>query len=812
MATTPNKALRVIVPIIAFLIMIPVIWAVGSQSSKQANKATSSGTPVPGSATSGTTSNAEAAGGNERPAEATSDGQPKPSEPALAEQTAERGPVTQPGEQGQEVGGVPGAKRALSLERFADVTEFDPLVAGGALSITFSPVGAGVRSIELLPYAAKVGGEARVRVQFERYVVVDQAGDPGMERRYRPTLAPFSASTLTLDGVVLALTDVPPIDVPAGAPASTYTDFTPAPVWRQVKPGMFEAFVVEGAGEGVPGRRVARIVREFTTTPDSFVISLDQRVENLTNAPMNASLTFFGPGEFAEPTGVESRLDPRKVRFGYMLSSKSGDPARDTTVFSNDYQWPRTSGQVKGTPQNKLLPQVHRIWANTQSEKEDDRLAWVGVSDRYFGVAVFPAQLGADSGGKPLPVPMAGIQQVDRVLLVQQGDVKNADIALRLTTVTRVAPAASAGAPGVARFATDIYAGPLSEEKVTQDDGARIMGVEGLILYNMGGMCAFCTFSWLAHGLKGLLTFLHNALVHDWALAIVLLVVVVRSCLHPVTRWSQIKMQRFGKQMQAMAPKQKAIQEKYAGDRAKMQQEMAKLWREEGINPAGMLGCIPLLLQSPVWIALYAMLYFDFDLRHEAAFYGLFQTIAKGWPFLADLSAPDAAIPFGMTFDIPLVTMLTGPIGSVNILPLILGVVFFLQQKYLTPPTSTAQSPEQEMQMKMVKWMSVFMFPVFMYNAPAGLTLYFITNSTLGIFEVKYIRAHYKKLEEAGKFDRKPGKPRREPKPGGFLDRLRQAAEAQKAAAEAANKQQAKMERQARPGNKDGGERKYKKR
>ncbi|MEC9374472.1 MAG: YidC/Oxa1 family membrane protein insertase, partial [Planctomycetota bacterium] len=215
--------------------------------------------------------------------------------------------------------------------------------------------------------------------------------------------------------------------------------------------------------------------------------------------------------------------------------------------------------------------------------------------------------------------------------------------------------------------------------------------------------------------------------------------------LHPVTKRSQIGIQRFSKQMQALAPKQQKLKEKYKDDPKRMQQEMAKLMREEGVSFTGMLGCLPMFLQSPIWIALYAMLYFAFDLRHEEAFYGLFQKITGGaWAFLGDLSAPDRFIDFGRTlFTIPLL----GQISSINVLPLLLGVVFYIQQKYLTPPPSAAMTPEQEMQQKIMKVMLVVMFPVFMYNAPSGLTIYFITNSVLGIFESRYIRAHIDQMD-----------------------------------------------------------------
>ena len=100
--------------------------------------------------------------------------------------------------------------------------------------------------------------------------------------------------------------------------------------------------------------------------------------------------------------------------------------------------------------------------------------------------------------------------------------------------------------------------------------------------------------------------------------------------------------------MQRIAPKQKKLQEKYKDEPKKMQAEMARLMREENVNFRGALGCLPMFLQSPIWIALYAMLYFLFDLRNEPAFFGLFQNLTNGsWGFLADLSTPDRFVDFG---------------------------------------------------------------------------------------------------------------------------------------------------------------------
>ena len=226
-----------------------------------------------------------------------------------------------------------------------------------------------------------------------------------------------------------------------------------------------------------------------------------------------------------------------------------------------------------------------------------------------------------------------------------------------------------------------------------------------------------------------------------------------------------------------------------------MQAETAKLFKEEGVNPAGCLGMLPMLLQSPVWIALYATLYFAAEMRHEPGFYGVFQSATGGaWAFLADLASPDAMLPLPsfLQFTPPLLGGIWGRVESVNLLPILMGVVFYLHQKYLTPPNSASMTPEQEQMQKTMRVMFPLMMPLFMYPAPSGLTIYFITNSILGIFESRWIRksAEAKGLTDAEKLKemraerraRKPG----QPKPGGFMARLQELAEQQQAAREQA--------------------------
>ena len=249
------------------------------------------------------------------------------------------------------------------------------------------------------------------------------------------------------------------------------------------------------------------------------------------------------------------------------------------------------------------------------------------------------------------------------------------------------------------------------------------------------GFCGICTFPWLISVLVGMLTFFH-LIFRDWGIAIICLVVIVRILLHPITKKSQVHMMRMGK----MGPEMERLKKKYGDDKDALNKAMMSFYKEQGMGPV--LGCLPMFLQMPIWIALWSALQSTFELRHSPFLY--FAGVHLTW--IRDLANPDALIRFTP------IHVYGFELSSLNILPLLLSVVFYFQQKFTPKPITT--TPEQAQQQKMMTWMSTLMFPIFLYKGPAGLNLYILTSTTIGIIESKIIRDHIKQREEAEKAGR----------------------------------------------------------
>ncbi|ABY70008.1 60 kD inner-membrane protein [Actinobacillus pleuropneumoniae serovar 3 str. JL03] len=209
----------------------------------------------------------------------------------------------------------------------------------------------------------------------------------------------------------------------------------------------------------------------------------------------------------------------------------------------------------------------------------------------------------------------------------------------------------------------------------------------------------------IAKPLFALLTFIQS-IVTNWGLAIIGVTIVVKTILYPLTKAQYTSMAR----MRMLQPKIQEMRERFGDDRQRMSQEMMKLYKEEKVNPMG--GCLPILIQMPIFIALYWTFMEAVELRHAPFF---------GW--IQDLSAQD---PY-------------------YILPLLMGASMFLLQKMSPSPVT------DPVQQKVMTFMPV-MFTVFFLWFPSGLVLYWLTSNIITIVQQWLI---YRNLEKKGLHSRK---------------------------------------------------------
>jgi len=206
------------------------------------------------------------------------------------------------------------------------------------------------------------------------------------------------------------------------------------------------------------------------------------------------------------------------------------------------------------------------------------------------------------------------------------------------------------------------------------------------------------------------LQFIHSY-VGNFGISIMLFTVLIKAILFPLANKSYRSMNR----MKMLQPEIKALQARYADDRAKMNEELMAFYKREKVNPMG--GCLPMLIQIPVFFALYKVLFITLEMR-QSPFYG----------WIHDLSVPDPTTVFNLfgllPFD-PTVLPWVGEYLHVGVWPLIMGVTMWAQQK-MNP------APPDPMQAKMMMALPV-VFTFMLAKFPAGLVIYWAWNNSLSI-------------------------------------------------------------------------------
>lgn len=398
----------------------------------------------------------------------------------------------------------------------------------------------------------------------------------------------------------------------------------------------------------------------------------------------------------------------REIRIGqdYMITvTDSVSSTAQTAVTLNSYSLIRRHG----TPSTDGLYILHEgplgVFDSTLNEEDYDSLqdagssglsyspqeagGWVGITDKYWLAALIPDQSNLHSFGMRY--------------LAGQGDRYQTDILGAGQTL----------APGqTISTTTSLFAGA---KKVTLlDKYADELGIKNFDLAIDFGWFYFLTkpFFYAINWLYGMLG--------NFGLAIIAFTGLMRLVLFPLANKSYRSM---GK-MRELSPKIKKMREDFGDDRAKLNQEMMALYKTEKVNPAA--GCLPILLQIPIFFALYKVLYVSLEMRH-APFYG----------WINDLSAVDPTSIFNLFGLLPYSVDMLPSFLAIGIWPILMGISMAIQMR-LNPP------PPDPIQAKIFQYMPIF-FTFLLAGFPAGLVIYWTSNNVLSITQQWWITSSMKK-------------------------------------------------------------------
>ncbi|HNP93145.1 MAG TPA: membrane protein insertase YidC [Rectinema sp.] len=232
---------------------------------------------------------------------------------------------------------------------------------------------------------------------------------------------------------------------------------------------------------------------------------------------------------------------------------------------------------------------------------------------------------------------------------------------------------------------------------------------------------------WLETILKFLLNVFYR-LIPNYGIAIILVTVLIKLLFYPLTKKGSLATAR----MSELQPKMQELQAKYKNNPQKLNQEMAELYKREHYNP--MSGCLPMLIQFPLFIAMYNLFNNHFELRGAM--------FIPGW--INDLSLPESLVNFG-NFRIPLLGW-----NDLRALPIIYLFSQLMYGKFTQAPQSTQGNNPQANQMKLMMYGMPIMFFFILYDVPAGLLIYWITNNILTIAQQILINNLMKKRKMAG--------------------------------------------------------------
>lgn len=502
-----------------------------------------------------------------------------------------------------------------------------------------------------------------------------------------PTAAAPSSETAAAERMAAA----PEMPAEASHPARVITIDTPLYIAKiSEKGGVFTSFVLknyrESAEKSAPMKALipANLPGGTIHTAFSggelpnldravFTAATDREALSVSGAPRDLLLSWTSPGGVT----LEKRFtfSPDTYLVGLNLTLKNGTPQPVDGVLSVGLAGHAPENEASygfEGPSALINDSLEQIKVKSIQDKNtyEGKVGWAAIESRYFFTGIIP-------------------KAVEDARLHLSVDKEN-----RLEN-QYLLPGMTVDPAGQKSVAFDLFFGPKSLKILNQYNN----GLDRLVHFGM--------FDILAKPCLWLMNYIYSV-IPNYGVAIIILTIIIKAILWPLGNKSYSSMN----QMKKLQPLMAEIREKYKDDKKKMNEELMALYRIYKVNPMG--GCLPMVLQIPVFFALYRMLYEAIELRH-APF--------VGW--IHDLSAPDRL--FHFDFSIPFMQ----PPYGIPVLTIVMGATMLLQQKMSPPPGD----PTQAKMMMMLPVVFTFIF----INFSSGLVLYWLVNNILSIAQQYYI-------------------------------------------------------------------------
>lgn len=408
------------------------------------------------------------------------------------------------------------------------------------------------------------------------------------------------------------------------------------------------------------------VVKEFQPT-SNHLFRVTTRLENRTAQPIAISAQQWVAGTATPVSPVPSSTDmPGAMWFDGV------DKATDTTQAWFDNK--SFMGCITGHQEPR-----------SEYRAGSSNVTWVAVHNQFFALVAMPPTNAPEVIVHSVKLPVPSLDELP----------PNATAPIAPSGLQAVLqyPASTIAAGGALERDFTFYAGPKKYTVLAEVAGQMNNHLEHVMGFGFWGIVSKV----LLIGMN----WLHDSLGFGYGLTIIAITFFIKMVFWPLTAASTRSMKR----MAALQPQMKALQDKYKEDPAKMNKKLMEFMKENKVSPLG--GCLPMLLQIPVFFGFFTMIRSAVELR------------GAHFLWVTDLSLPDTL------FYIPGVNF------PFNLLPLIMGATMLWQAR-LTPP-SPGMDPTQQ---KIMKYMPL-MFMVFLYNYSAALTLYWTTNNLLTIFQTK---------------------------------------------------------------------------